>query len=30
MASMQSAMNPQMGRDLNVTDSVHAARSSPT
>ena len=22
MASMQSAMNPQMGRDLNVTDSV--------
>ncbi len=22
MASMQSAMNPQMGRELNVTDSV--------
>ena len=24
LASMQSAMNPQMGRELNVTDSVFA------
>jgi len=29
LASMQSAMNPAMGRDLNVTDSV-LRRCSPT